>query len=262
MNFQNIKQTLFLQGTTLAERILAAIALWIVGVWLIRLFVKITQSAMGFKQIDATVVKYVVSTMSVVLKMILAIVILGMIGVQTATFAALIAAAGLAIGVAWSGLLANFAAGAFLIIFRPFKVGDSVIAGGVSGTVQELGLFTTIINTSDNVQTMVGNNKIFSENIQNFSSTTFRRVDVQAPLPNTVDPVQVINLLKPHLEKIPHVLTKPEPVVEILQLSRDATTLTVRPYCKNKDYWQVYFDTTKMVRMVLIDAGLTPLWSV
>ena len=114
------------------------------------------------------------------LDIILVVAILGFFGVQTTTFAAVLAAAGIAIGMAWSGLLANFAAGVFLVIFRPFKTGDFVSAGGVTGTIHEIGLFVTTIDAPDNVRNIVGNNKIFGDNIQNYSTNPYRRVELVA----------------------------------------------------------------------------------
>jgi small conductance mechanosensitive channel len=258
VDFTKIKETIVLEGTNLGLKILGAIALWIVGVWFIRILVKITERALKLQAVDATVVRYVVSTISVLLKVVLVIVILGFFGVQTATFAALLAAAGLAIGAAWSGLLANFAAGTFLIIFRPFKVGDFVCAGGVTGTVEEVGLFATTINTSDNVRTIVANNKISSDNIQNFSCTAFRRVDLEAPLHYCVDPVEAMNLVKPRVSQIQNVLANPEPVIEILKLSPAGSVIAVRPFCRNENYWQVYFDTNKIVMQAFGEAGYPP----
>jgi small conductance mechanosensitive channel len=120
--------------------------------------------------------------------MTLVVAILGYFGVQTTTFAALIAAAGLAIGTAWAGLLANFAAGAFLLVLRPFKVGDFISAAGVMGTVHEIGLFVTTMDSPDNVRTFVGNNKIFSDTIQNYSANAYRRVDLTAQIAGAADP--------------------------------------------------------------------------
>lgn len=258
MDLQKIKEILIVQGTYFGMKILGAIALWIVGMWLIRIVVRITERAMKLRAVDATVVRYAASTISVLLRVVLIAAILGFFGVQTATFAALLAAGGLAIGVAWSGLLANFAAGTFLIIFRPFKVGDAVTAGGISGTVEEVGMFATIIHTADNVRTIVSNNKIFSDNIQNYSATGFRRVDIQAPLHYSVDAAQAINLIKPRIAKIPNVLSQPEPVVEILQLAREGTMIAVRPFCKNQDYWQVYFDANRTLQEAFKGAGYPP----
>jgi small conductance mechanosensitive channel len=159
------------------------------------------------------------------------------------------------VGAAWSGLLAHLAAGVFLLILRPFKVGDFVSAGGVQGTVEEIGLFVTRVNTLDNVQTYVSNSRVFSETIQNFSSNPYRRVDLLAQLHNAVDPATAIGLLKERLAKIPNVMTAPKPDVEILTFNPLGPTLAVRPYCDNAHYWQVYFDTNRVIRQTFGDAG-------
>jgi small conductance mechanosensitive channel len=156
---------------------------------------------------------------------------------------------------AWSGLLSNFAAGVFLVILQPFKVGDFVVAGGVMGTVEEIGLFVTSINTPDNIRNIVGNAKIFSEIIQNFSTNEYRRVELQAQLNFGVDPHQAIALLKAGMAKIPNVLTNPAPDAEILTFTLAGPVLAVRPYCNNAHYWQVYFDTNKLIRDSFADAG-------
>src|SRR5207302_3626003 len=150
-------------------------------------------------------------------------------GVQTTTFAALIAALGLAIGTAWAGLLSNFAAGAFLLVLRPFKVGDFISAGGVTGTVHEIGLFVTSFDTTDNVRTFVGNGKIFSDTIQNFSVNPYRRVDLTAQISNSVDHHEAIRLLKQRLAGIPNVLPSPAPDVDVLQFTPAGPLLCVRP---------------------------------
>src|SRR5262249_23237159 len=151
------------------------------------------------------------SSLAALLTIALIVALLGFFGVETTTFAALLAAAGIAIGAAWSGLLANFAAGIFLVILRPFKAGDFVSAGGVTGTVQAIGLFGTSINTPDNVLTVVGNSKIFADTIQNFSSNPYRRVDLVAQLDHGADHAEAIQLLKTGLGKIPNVLASPAP---------------------------------------------------
>src|SRR5262249_45727715 len=165
------------------------------------------------------------------------------------------AAGGVAIGVAWSGLLANFAAGAFLVFLRPFKVGDFVTAGGITGTVESIGLFGTTLNTPDNVLTTVGNNKIFSDVIQNFSANPYRRVDLMATLNNSVDHRTAIQLLKQRVSSIPNVLSTPAPDVDILQFTPAGPQLCVRPYCNNAHYWQVYFDTNRLIREAFGEAG-------
>jgi small conductance mechanosensitive channel len=157
--------------------------------------------------------------------------------------------------VAWGGLLTNFAAGAFLVFLRPFKVGDCVTAGGVTGTVEAISLFGTTINTPDNVLTIVGNNQVFSGTIQNFSANPFRRVDLTATINNAVDHRQAIQLLKERLARVPNVLTTPPPDVDVMQFTPAGPMLCVRPYSRNEHYWQVYFDTNRLIREAFGEAG-------
>lgn len=246
-------------GWTLAVdlgiRVLEALALWIVGRWLIDLALRIIGGAMKKQKIDPTVVRYIQNAVAALLNIILVIAILGFFGVQTTSLAALIAAAGVAIGMAWSGLLSNFAAGIFLVILQPLKVGDFVSAGGVTGTVHEVGLFASSIDTLDNVRNIVGNAKIFGDVIQNFSTNPYRRVDLTAQLAHGVDVSAAVTLLKKALAGIPNVMTNPAPDVEILTFNLAGPVLAVRPYCNNKDYWQVYFDTNRLIKETFTAAG-------
>lgn len=236
-------------------RILGAIALWIIGRWLARLAVRLLSRMMQRGGVDETLIGYVRSSLTATLNVILVVLILGFFGVQTATFAAIFAAIALAIGMAWSGLLSNFAAGVFLILLRPFKAGDFVTAGGVTGTVDELGLFVTIINSLDNVRHIVSNGKIFSDTIQNFSANPYRRVELTAQLDHRVDHRQAIQLLKARIGAIPNVVKEPAPEVEILTFNLAGPVLAVRPYCKSASYWQVYFDTNKVIREAFGEAA-------
>lgn len=229
-------------------KLAGAVALWIIGGWLIKFLLNnLLSKGMKARKFDSTVIGYVVSSLTVVLKIVLAISILGFLGLPTTSFAGLIAAAGLAVGMAWSGLLSNFAAGAFLMILRPFKAGDFISGGGVIGTVEEVGLFVTTINTMDNVKTFVGNHKIFSDNIQNFTANPYRRVDLVAQLSHQDNPQAAKALLKKRLAAIPNVVSSPAPEVEILTFTPMGPVLAVRPYVHNDQYWPVYFDTNKAI---------------
>ncbi len=240
---------------SLGIRVLEAIALWIVGRWLIGLCLRMIRRAMTRQKIDPTLIRYIQNAVDALLNIILAIAILAFFGVETTSLAALIAAAGIAIGMAWSGLLSNFAGGVFLVILQPLKVGDLVTAGGVTGTVQEVGLFASSIDSMDNVRNVVGNAKIFADVIQNFSTNPYRRVDLTAQLDHGVDVHAAIALLKKALAGIPNVMTEPAPDVEILTFNLAGTVLAVRPYCNNKHYWQVYFDTNRLIRDTFTAAG-------
>jgi small conductance mechanosensitive channel len=141
-----------------------------------------------------------------------------------------------------------------MVVLRPMKVGDFVSVAGVTGTVVELGLFTTTINTPDNVQTILGNNKVFSETIQNFTVNPFRRVDLKCQLSGAADHQAAMVLLREKIAAIPNVLPEPKVDVEILDFTLVGPVL-VRPYCHNDNYWQVYFDTNKVLREALAEAG-------
>jgi small conductance mechanosensitive channel len=248
MNMEVVWNFLSTQGADFALKIVGAIAAWIIGRWLIGLAVGLIGKALERgKKIDATLINYLKSIISVGLTVVLILAILDIFGVQTTSFAALLAGAGLAIGAAWSGLLAHFAAGIFLQVLRPYKVGDFISAGGTVGTVKELGLFATTILTPDNVTTIVGNNKVFSDNIQNFSNEPFRRVDCVAKVANSVDVQDAMARLRVAVAAIPNVAASPAPDVEILEFTPEGPKLCVRPYTHTDHYWQVYFDTHKAV---------------
>lgn len=255
MDLNQISEKVLPVAMQVGYKVLVALIVWIVGRWLIRLVVRLMQRALERQHIDATLIRYMGNILTVGLNVALVVGILGYFGLETTTFAAIIAAAGVAIGVAWSGLLANFAAGAFLVVLRPIKVGDFVTIGGISGTVKELGLFVTTLNTPDNVETYVGNNKIFSDTIQNFSANPYRRVDRFAQLNHATDHNAAIRLLKENLGKIPNVAATPAPDVEILDFNLAGPLLTVRPYCHTDHYWQVYFDTNRLICETFGQAG-------
>ena len=238
-----------------AWKILGAGALWLVGRWLIGFALRLVGEAARRNQFDTTLTRYLQTALRIVLNVALVVAILGFFGVETTTFAALLAAGGVAIGIAWGGLLANFAAGVFLVFLRPFKTGDFVTAGGVTGEVDTIGLFTTVINTPDNVHTIVGNNKIFSDTIQNYSANSYRRVDLTATISNSVDHRDAIPRIRERLSAIANVLPTPAPEVDVLQFTPAGPLLCVRPYCSGAHYWQVYFDTNRMIREVFSEAG-------
>jgi len=254
-NLTAITQTVTTMLTTVGLKILGAIAIWVIGRWLIALALRLIGGMLTKQKIDSTLTRYIHSAIAALLNIVLVVAILGFFGVETTSFAALLAAAGVAIGMAWSGLLANFAGGVFLVILQPFKVGDFVTAAGVTGTVDEIGLFATVMNTPDNVKTIVGNGKVFGDTIQNFSANAYRRVELTAQLAHSVDPAAAVALLKPALAKLPNVIAKPAPDVDVLTFNAMGTVLAVRPYCNNEHYWQVYFDTNRLIRDLFGRAG-------
>ncbi len=234
---------------------LGAIAVFVIGRWLIHMVTGLVGAAMTRQKLDPTVQRYLVSFLTVSLNIILVVAILGYFGVETTSFAALVAGAGVAIGAAWSGLLGNFASGIFLLVLRPYQVGDYVAVGGVEGTVMELGLFGTTLTTPDNVKTIVGNGKVMGGDIKNFSANAYRRVELVAQLAGSADAHHAMALLKEAVSKVANIAKTPAVDVEILEFNEFGPKLAVRPYCHTEHYWQVYFDTNKTIADTLGAAG-------
>ena len=236
-------------------KVLGAIVVFIVGRWLIGMATRLVGAAMTRQNLDPTVQRYLVSLIAVALNIILVVAILGYFGVETTSFAALVAGAGVAIGAAWSGLLGNFASGIFLLVLRPYQVGDYVMIGGVEGTVVELGLFGTTLTTPDNVRTVVGNTKVIGNDIKNYTANPYRRVELVAQLAGGADLHEAIDLLKQAVTKVANVTRVPAVDVVILEFNEFGPKLAVRPYCNTEHYWQVYFDTNKAIADTLGAAG-------
>lgn len=256
MDFHLLMTELHSSAVHYGLKVVGAILLWIIGRWAIKLVVRMAGKALAARHVDATLQKYLASVTAVGLNILLVIAILAQFGVQTTSFAALLAAAGLAIGTAWGGLLANFAAGAFLLILRPFKVGDMIAAAGTSGVVEEIGLFVTTLTTGDGIRTYVGNNKIFADNIQNYTATAYRRVDRTMQLAHGVDVDDTIARVKSTLTNVPGVLTTPPLEVYVLDFTMAGAVLAVRPYCKPSDYPAVFAATNDVIRNVSSAANL------
>jgi small conductance mechanosensitive channel len=257
MNFDldNIVETGTTLLTALGLKFIGAIIAWFVGRALIKFGVRLMTAALNRQPIERTLTHYVGNIVNVGLTIALIVALLGYFGVETTSFAALIAGIGVAIGAAWAGLLSNFAAGAFLVVLRPFKVGDYVKVGGIEGTVREVGIFSTTIEAADHVIAFVGNTKIFSDTIHNYSASPTRRVERTAQLAHGVDVKDAVARLKDAITKIPNVAKTPEPVVEIVDFNSRGPVLAIRPYTHNDNYWQVYFDTNRAISETFGEAG-------
>ena len=230
-----------------ALKLLLALAVWFIGGYAIKAIIGLNERALNLRNTDATVVRYIKNFLSMALKIGLLVGLLGFLGLETSSFAALIAAAGVAIGVAWAGLLSNFAAGVFLVILRPFKVGDAVMTAGVNGEVKEIGLFGTKIDTAEGVRVVVGNSKVFAENISNFSHNPVRRADASCQLAHAVDVEAAITLFRAELETIEHVLAEPKATIEILESNALGTLLALRVFCPTAKHAQTVFELQRRI---------------
>jgi small conductance mechanosensitive channel len=221
-------------------KVAIAIVLWFIGGFIIKAILRVLRRAMSIRQLDPTLVTYASSTAYAVLRGIQIMIILEICGVKTTSFAALIGAIGVALGVAWSGLLANFAAGIFLVVLRPFKVGDYITAAGQSGTVAEVGLFVTKLLADNNILVHIGNNKIFGDNIVNFSANPTRRADLRFQIAYGTDVEQVMQTLLNTVKEIPGVLPTPEPTVTVVELNASGILFAVRFHAPTATFWSSY----------------------
>lgn len=255
MDWKALEQSALTLAIAFGTKVISAIAIYLVGRWLISMVMNVVDRLLRGYKLDATLMAYLTSIVNVILNMMLVLGLLGFFGVETTSFAALLAGAGLAIGTAWGGLLGHFAAGIFMLVLRPFKVGDFISAGGITGTVHEIGLFSSTIIDANNVMNFVGNGKIFGDNIQNYSANAYRRVDLTAQLAHSVDPNDAITRLRERIVRVPNVLKTPAPEVEIGSFTERGALLVVRPFTSNDHYWQVFFDTNKAMHEVFTAAG-------
>jgi small conductance mechanosensitive channel len=228
-------------------KLVGAILLWVVGGWLIGFAMRLLRRSLSMAKLDPTLTSFLLGLISALLRVVLVVAILGFFGVETASFAALLAGAGVAIGMAWSGMLGNFAAGVFLQLFRPVSVGDFVTGGGVTGTVEEVGMFVTTVLAPDHVQNIIPNSKFFGDTIVNYSTFPYRRVELEAQLDNSADVGKAIAMLKEAVRAVPNQYPGKEADVELLTFTERGPRLAVRPYTHTSNYWQVYFDTNRVI---------------
>jgi small conductance mechanosensitive channel len=210
------------------------------------------------RKIDATLIRYVESLFSSALTILLGLALLGVMGIETTSFAALLAAAGIAIGSAWSGLLSNFAAGVFLLVLRPFRVGDEINSSSVTGLVQEIGLFVTAIDTPDNLRIFVGNARLLGDNIINYSHHPHRKLTIKLPLVHGCDVQAVKHALEARVAGVPEVLAQPAVSVEVEEFAVTGPVLAVQAWCKPAHASSVKDGMGHAIQEALTLAGYAP----
>ena len=235
---------------------LAAIAIFIIGKmianWLKKLVIKVMKKA----DIDPIIIGFTSSIAYIGMLAFVVVAALGQLGIQTTSFIAILGAAGLAIGLALQGSLANFAAGFLMIIFRPFKVGDFVEAAGVSGSVQAIHIFTTTLITPDNKTIIVPNGKIGNDNIINYSAQATRRVDLTVGVSYDADLKEVRAILEDIVSKDSRILSDPAHQIAVAELADNSVNFVMRVWVESADYWGVFFDATETVKLRLDEAGI------
>lgn len=229
------------------KSIIIAILIYIVGKALIMLANRMLQKMLNRKHIDPTIQTFLKSLVNILLMVLLIISVVSALGINTTSFAALLASAGVAVGMALSGNLQNLAGGIVVLLFRPFKVGDYIEAQGVGGTVQEIQIFHTILNTPDNKKIYLPNGSLSSGNIVNYSKEPTRRVDFTISIDYGESIDKVREVLKEIVTNDQRVLTTPEPVIALNALADSSVNIALRVWVKSEDYWAVYWETNEKI---------------
>ena len=237
-------------------KLIGAILIYIVGSWVIKKLMKVLRKGMTAQEYDKSLQKFLLSLAKWALTIFLIITVISMLGVETTSFAALIAAAGLAIGLALQGSLSNFAGGVLLIIFKPYKIGDLIEAQDTLGVVKEIEIFTTKLVTPDNKLAIVPNGAMANGNIVNYTAEGKMRVDTVIGVGYDEDIKKTKEVLMEVLTSNPKVLQDPAPSVNVMELADSSVNFAVRPYCKPEDYWDVYFGTYENSKIALDKAGI------
>ncbi len=245
------------QAIAWAPNIVIAILIFFVGRIAVRMVRGVVRRVMRRAKTDETLVLFMSNILYAGLMAFVVIAALGKLGVRTDSLVAILATAGLAVGFALQGSLGNFAAGVMLIMFRPFKIGDVVEAGGVTGVVEDIQVFSTIMRTPDNKKVIVPNGGITGGVITNYSGNATRRVDLVAGIGYGDDAAQAKQILEEILDKHPLVLKDPAPGVALIELADSSVNFNVRPWCKTDDYWTVYSEVTEQIKLRFDAAGIS-----
>jgi small conductance mechanosensitive channel len=237
--------------------ILAAAAIIVLGKFAASGIRRMVRKIMNRRQVDATLVGFVSSMLYAGILAFVVIAAMSKLGIQTASFVAVLGAAGLAVGLALQGSLSNFASGVLMIIFKPFKGGDFVDAGGATGFIDEIGIFTTTIRTLDNKKVIVPNSKIMGDNITNYTARETRRVDLTAGVSYGDDVDRVKQVLNRILQEDQRILDEPAPFVGLSEMGDSSVNFTVRGWVRTEDYWGVYFDTNEKIKKTFDAEGIS-----
>lgn len=237
-------------------KLLGAILVWIIGSWIVKLFNKGLKAMFNRTAIDVSLRPFLLSLTSIGLKLLLAITVLGMLGIEMTSFIAILGAAGLAVGMALSGTLQNFAGGVMILLFKPFGVGDLIESQGYLGVVKEIQIFVTILLTPENKTVILPNGAVANGEITNYATEGTMRVDLSFGIGYGDNIAQAKKILYDLMEQHEKVLDYPAPFVGVVELGDSSVNLAVRPYAKPQDYWLVYFDLYEQGKNAFDQAGI------
>ena len=256
MDLENILDKVVDFATIYGIKVIGAILIWIIGSWVIKKLIKGSRKVMTKSNYDESLQKFLLNLINWILKILLIITLLGTLGVPTTSFAAIIAAAGLAIGLALQGSLGNFAGGVLIMIFKPIKIGDLIEAQGQIGVVKQIEIFTTKLTGLSNKEIIMPNGALSNGTIVNYTTEGTRRVDLTFGVGYDSDIKKTKEVFLDVITSHPLVLSDPAPTVNVSALADSSINFAVRPWCKAEDYWAVYFGVTEQTKEALDAAGI------
>jgi len=254
---ENLAANIWNLLTIYGLKVIAAIVVFIVGRWIAKGLAKFAENMTKKRRFDTTIVSFVANMTYIILLVFVVLAALGQLGIQTTSFIAVIGAAGLAIGLALQGSLANFASGFLMIIFRPFKIGDYIEGAGTAGTVEAIQIFTTQLQTPDNKTVIIPNAKLTTGNITNWSAKETRRVDLVIGIGYGDDIDKAKKIMADILANDERILKDPAPNIAVVELADSSVNFVVRPWVKSEHYWDVYFDTTENIKKSFDAQGIS-----
>jgi len=241
--------------STWGLKVVGAIAVLIIGMTVAKMIRGSMTRGLAKTKLDPTLIPFLAGIVYYAVVAFVVTAVLGLFGIQTTSLIALLGAAGLAVGLALQGTLGNFSAGVMLLIFRPFRAGDFVEAGGVAGAVQEVGIFSTTLATPDNVRIILPNSSVYGQTIKNYAANPTRRNDMVFGISYSDDIGRALETINRILGADERVLKEPAPVVAVSELGDSSVNLVVRPWCKKEDYWALRFDLNRTLKEELEAAG-------
>ncbi|MFT6399358.1 MAG: small conductance mechanosensitive channel [Bradymonadia bacterium] len=244
-------------GAQVGLNLLFALGIFFIGRVIAKVLTKAAQRMILRSNNDETLSKFIGSLVYSLLLTVVVLAALSRMGIQTASFVAILGAAGLAVGLALQGSLSNFAAGVLMLIFRPFSVGEYIVAGGTEGVIQEIGIFTTTLFTPDNKVVIIGNSAVTGGNIENYSREENRRVDLTIGISYGDDIRRTREVILDELSKTDCVLADPAPFVGVAELGDNSVNLVVRPWCRSENYWDAYFNSMENIKLRLDAEGIS-----
>jgi len=255
--FQSFLESYYPIAAQWGLKLLLALVTLVIGLWIVKMIMGGVKKAMEKSDVDATLRPFLISILSIVLKIMLVITVISMVGIQMTSFVAILAAAGLAVGMALSGTLQNFAGGVMIMIFKPFKVGDFITAQGFSGSVNEIQIFNTILKSPDNKTIIIPNGGLSTGAMTNFSTEPQRRVDFTFGIGYSDDIDKAKSVINGLIAADERILKDPEPFVAVSELADSSVNFVVRVWAEAGNYWGIFFDTTENVKKAFDKEGIS-----